>query len=79
MDIREKGKQLTFEPGDHVAIFPANRASLVQDLVDLTLQSTDPTIYRSTDLQIHRFTDPPIYRSTDLPIQCSSDLLIHRS
>ena len=28
-------QELVFEPGDHVAIFPANKASLVQELIDL--------------------------------------------
>ena len=42
LDIRENSKELIFEPGDHVAIFPANRASLMQDLVDLTHEKPDP-------------------------------------
>ncbi|KAK2574222.1 Nitric oxide synthase [Acropora cervicornis] len=35
-------QQLAFEPGDHVAIFPANKASLVQELIDLMHVKPDP-------------------------------------
>lgn len=35
-------KELTFEPGDHVAIFPANKASLVQELIDMMHEKPDP-------------------------------------
>ena len=35
-------KELTFEPGDHVAVFPANRASLVQQLINMMHEKPDP-------------------------------------
>lgn len=35
-------KELTFEPGDHVAVFPANKASLVQQLIDMMHEKPDP-------------------------------------
>ena len=34
--------ELAFEPGDHVAIFPANKSSLVDELIDLTHEKPDP-------------------------------------
>lgn len=37
-----QNKELTFEPGDHLAVFPANKASLVQELIDLTHEKPDP-------------------------------------
>ena len=39
-DVR---KELSFEPGDHLAIFPANNASLVQDLIDMMHDKPDPS------------------------------------
>nr|AAK61379.1 nitric oxide synthase [Discosoma striata] len=38
----EKNKELNFEPGDHVAIFPANRANTVQDLIDMMHEKPTP-------------------------------------
>ena len=38
----DKRKELAFEPGDHLAIFPANKASLVQDLIDMLHEKPDP-------------------------------------
>ena len=35
-------KELAFEPGDHVAVFPANKASLVQELIDAMHEKPDP-------------------------------------
>ena len=35
-------KELTFEPGDHLAVFPANNASLVQELIDMMHEKPDP-------------------------------------
>ncbi|XP_068736413.1 nitric oxide synthase 1-like isoform X2 [Montipora capricornis] len=37
-----KRKDLAFEPGDHVAIFPSNKASLVQELIDMMHGKPDP-------------------------------------
>jgi len=34
--------ELTFEPGDHLAVFPANKASLVQELIDMMHEKPDP-------------------------------------
>ena len=42
LDIEESRKQLAFEPGDHVAIFPANKADLVQQLINVTHDKPDP-------------------------------------
>lgn len=38
----DKRNELDFEPGDHVAIFPANKASLVQELIDMMHEKPDP-------------------------------------
>lgn len=35
-------KELAFEPGDHLAVFPANNASLVQELIDMMHEKPDP-------------------------------------
>ena len=35
-------KELTFEPGDHVAIFPANKNSLVEEWIDMMRDKPDP-------------------------------------
>ena len=35
-------KELTFEPGDHLAVFSANNASLVQELIDMMHEKPDP-------------------------------------
>ena len=42
LDIEGSRKQLAFEPGDHVAIFPANKADLVQQLINVTHDKPDP-------------------------------------
>lgn len=42
LDTGNATQQLAFEPGDHVAIFPANKASLVQELIDLMHVKPDP-------------------------------------
>lgn len=42
LDIEGSRKQLSFDPGDHVAIFPANKADLVQQLIDATHDKPDP-------------------------------------
>ena len=42
LNTRNAAQQLAFEPGDHVAIFPANKASLVQELIDLMHVKPDP-------------------------------------
>ncbi|KAL9981801.1 hypothetical protein ACROYT_G010554 [Oculina patagonica] len=38
----DQRKELSFEPGDHLAVFPANKASLVQDLIDMMHEKPDP-------------------------------------
>ena len=42
LDIEGNRKQLAFDPGDHVAIFPANKADLVQQLINVTHDKPDP-------------------------------------
>ena len=38
----ENSKELHYKPGDHVAIFPANRPELVQALIDKLADDVDP-------------------------------------
>ena len=42
LDTGNATQQLAFEPGDHVAIFPSNKASLVRELIDLMRVKPDP-------------------------------------
>lgn len=38
----ENSTELQYKPGDHVAIFPANRPELVQALIDRLSDDVDP-------------------------------------
>lgn len=38
----ENSTELQYKPGDHVAIFPANRPKLVQALIDRLSDDVDP-------------------------------------
>lgn len=38
----ENRKELQYKPGDHVAIFPANRPKVVQALIDKLSDDVDP-------------------------------------
>lgn len=35
---------LTYEPGDHLAVFPKNRPELVNKLIDLLDEAPDPNV-----------------------------------
>lgn len=39
---KEKNSELQYKPGDHLAIFPANRPELVQGLIDRLSGDVDP-------------------------------------
>lgn len=40
----DKNAELQYKPGDHVAIFPANRPELVQALIDRLSGDVDPDL-----------------------------------
>ena len=42
--LTEKNSELQYKPGDHVAIFPANRPELVQALIDRLSDDVDPDL-----------------------------------
>ena len=41
---KEKNSELQYKPGDHLAIFPANRPELVQGLIDRLSGDVDPDL-----------------------------------
>jgi len=40
----DKNAELQYKPGDHVAIFPANRPELVQGLINRLCDDVDPDL-----------------------------------
>lgn len=43
LDIRESESILKYQPGDHLAVLPANRSELVQGVIDRVEDIDDPS------------------------------------